>query len=200
MTFVLSIAPDEGGGKFLFTFNISSMYPYEAPKVMCITQVYHPNIGLEGKVWVNGLRGDWTPVHNIKTIVYGLCHLFTDPSHEDPLNHEAAFFLRDKPNEFRANVRTAMAGGRVGQTYFTPCPISHLEEKLNLLCFSYSNARGVVEEGPFSSLEACDMSGGPHNNPIPIPLSTRDHVLIRLNNSPSLKPPSTLAFSCKQSL
>ncbi|GJV52663.1 NEDD8-conjugating enzyme Ubc12 [Tanacetum coccineum] len=128
-TFVLSIAPDEGyymGGKFLFTFNVSSMYPYEAPKVMCITQVYHPNIGLDGKVYLKGLRGDWTPVHNIKTI---------EPSHEDPINHEAASFLRDKPNEFRANVRTAMAGGRVEQTYSPACPISHLAEKLNLLCF-----------------------------------------------------------------
>ena len=58
-----------------------------------------------------------------------------DPSHEDPLNHDAAFLLRDKPNEFRANVRSAMAGGRVGQTCFPPCPISHLSEKLNFLCF-----------------------------------------------------------------
>nr|GMD84833.1 NEDD8-conjugating enzyme Ubc12 [Ipomoea batatas] len=84
-------------------------------------EVYHPNIDLEGNVCLNILREDWKPVLNINTVIYGLYHLFTDPNHEDPLNSDAAAVLRDNPKLFESNVRRAMAGGYVGQTFFPSC-------------------------------------------------------------------------------
>ncbi|KHG26666.1 NEDD8-conjugating enzyme Ubc12 -like protein [Gossypium arboreum] len=114
MNFEVSIRPDEGyyfGGTFLFSFQVSPVYPHEAPKVKCKTKVYHPNIDLEGNVCLNILREDWKPVLNINTIIYGLYHLFTEPNYEDPLNHEAAVVLRDNPKMFESNVRRAMSGG-----------------------------------------------------------------------------------------
>uniref|UniRef100_M1CNZ9 Ubiquitin carrier protein n=1 Tax=Solanum tuberosum TaxID=4113 RepID=M1CNZ9_SOLTU len=124
MNFEVTIRPDEGyymGGTFTFSFSISPIYPHEAPKVKCKTKVYHPNIDLEGNVCLNILREDWKPVLNINTIIYGLYHLFTEPNHEDPLNHDAAAVLRDNPKMFESNVRRAMHGGYVGQTFFTRC-------------------------------------------------------------------------------
>ena len=124
MNFEISVRPDEGyyqGGTFVFTFSISPLYPHEAPKVKCKTKVYHPNIDLEGNVCLNILREDWKPVLNINTIVYGLHHLFTNPNHEDPLNNDAAAVLRDNPKVFEGNVKRAMAGGYVGNTYFPRC-------------------------------------------------------------------------------
>ncbi|KAG9135770.1 hypothetical protein Leryth_002497 [Lithospermum erythrorhizon] len=124
MNFEVTIRPDEGyymGGTFLFSFQISPIYPHEAPKVKCKTKVYHPNIDLEGNVCLNILREDWKPVLSINTIIYGLFHLFTEPNHEDPLNHDAAAVLRDNPKLFESNVRRAMAGGYVGQTFFPRC-------------------------------------------------------------------------------
>ncbi|KAK8587568.1 hypothetical protein V6N13_086548 [Hibiscus sabdariffa] len=124
MNFEVSIRPDEGyylGGTFLFSFQVSSTYPHEAPKVKCKTKVYHPNIDLEGNVCLNVLREDWKPVLNINTVIYGLYHLFTEPNYEDPLNHDAAAVLRDNPKMFESNVRRAMYGGYVGQTYFQRC-------------------------------------------------------------------------------
>ena len=44
---------------------------------VCLWQVYHPNIDLEGNVCLNILREDWKPVLNINTVIYGLFHLFT---------------------------------------------------------------------------------------------------------------------------
>ncbi|XP_055811346.1 NEDD8-conjugating enzyme Ubc12-like [Solanum dulcamara] len=124
MNFEVTIRPDEGyymGGTFVFSFHISPIYPHEAPKVKCKTKVYHPNIDLEGNVCLNILREDWKPVLNINTIIYGLYHLFTEPNHEDPLNHEAAAVLSDNPKMFESNVRRAMSGGYVGQTFFQRC-------------------------------------------------------------------------------
>ncbi|PKA50599.1 NEDD8-conjugating enzyme Ubc12 [Apostasia shenzhenica] len=124
MNFEISIRPDEGyhmGGTFIFTFQVPPSYPHEPPKVKCKTKVYHPNIDLEGNVCLNILREDWKPVLNINTIIYGLSHLFTQPNHEDPLNHDAATVLRDNPRLFETNARRAMSGGYVGQVYFPRC-------------------------------------------------------------------------------
>ncbi|KAL1195924.1 putative NEDD8-conjugating enzyme Ubc12-like [Cardamine amara subsp. amara] len=124
MNFEVTIKPDEGyykNGKFVFTFQVSNVYPHEAPKVKSKTKVYHPNIDLDGNVCLNILREDWKPVLNINTIIYGLFHLFTEPNHEDPLNHDAAAVLRDNPKMFEANVKRAMSGGCVGEISFTRC-------------------------------------------------------------------------------
>ncbi|GFP92709.1 probable nedd8-conjugating enzyme ubc12-like [Phtheirospermum japonicum] len=51
MNFEVTIRPDEGyylSGTFVFSFQISPIYPHEAPKVKCKTKVYHPNIDLDG--------------------------------------------------------------------------------------------------------------------------------------------------------
>uniref|UniRef100_A0A0C9RL54 TSA: Wollemia nobilis Ref_Wollemi_Transcript_12769_807 transcribed RNA sequence n=1 Tax=Wollemia nobilis TaxID=56998 RepID=A0A0C9RL54_9CONI len=124
MNFEIKHQPDEGfyqGGTFTFSFQVPSGYPHEPPKVKCKTKVYHPNIDLEGNVCLNILREDWMPVLNISTVIYGLYHLFVEPNHEDPLNHEAAAVLKDNPKQFEVNVKRAMAGGYVGSTYFSRC-------------------------------------------------------------------------------
>ncbi|XP_024370418.1 NEDD8-conjugating enzyme Ubc12 [Physcomitrium patens] len=120
----ITIRPDEGhyqGGIFTFSFQISQVYPHEAPKVKCKTKVYHPNIDMEGNVCLNILREDWKPVLSINSIIYGLQYLFLDPNPDDPLNHEAAEVLRDNPRQFEQYVRRSMAGGYVGGHHFPRC-------------------------------------------------------------------------------
>jgi len=124
LTFKIVICPDEGfykGGKFTFSFKVSQNYPHEPPKVKCETKVYHPNIDLEGNVCLNILREDWKPVLTINSIVYGLQYLFLEPNPEDPLNKEAAEVLQSNRRLFEQNVKKAMHGGMIGNTYFERC-------------------------------------------------------------------------------
>ncbi|KAH8293666.1 hypothetical protein KR054_002621 [Drosophila jambulina] len=143
LNFKLIISPDEGfyrDGRFVFNFRVGSNYPHEPPKVKCGTQVYHPNIDLEGNVCLNILREDWNPVLTINSIVYGLQFLFLvsisewrrvsfkilvnfskEPNPEDPLNKEAADVLQTNRRQFEYNVKKAMRGGYVGETYFECC-------------------------------------------------------------------------------
>ncbi|XP_033222444.1 NEDD8-conjugating enzyme Ubc12 [Belonocnema kinseyi] len=124
LSFKITICPDEGfyrGGRFVFSFKVGPNYPHEPPKVKCETQVYHPNIDLEGNVCLNILREDWKPVLTINTIVYGLQYLFLEPNPEDPLNKDAAEVLQNNRRVFEQNVAKAMRGGYVGQFYFERC-------------------------------------------------------------------------------
>lgn len=124
LNFKMNICPDEGfykGGRFDFTFKVGQNYPHEPPKVKCETQVYHPNIDLEGNVCLNILREDWKPVLTINSIVYGLQYLFLEPNPEDPLNREAAEVLQTNRRLFEHNVYKAMRGSYIGETYFERC-------------------------------------------------------------------------------
>lgn len=121
LNFKLYIMPDEGfyrNGRFCFQFTISNNYPHEAPKVKCLTQVYHPNIDTEGSVCLNILREDWNPILTISSVIYGLIHLFMEPNPEDPLNKEAAQVLQSNRRLFEQNVQKSMRGGYIGQMYF----------------------------------------------------------------------------------
>lgn len=124
LQFIVSIRPDEGfhkGANIHFSFDVSPLYPHEAPKVKCKTKLYHPNIDLDGNVCLNILREDWKPVLSINSIIYGLQYLFLDPNPDDPLNKEAAEVLRTDPRQFEINVRRSIQGGYVAGVQFPSC-------------------------------------------------------------------------------
>ena len=88
------------GGKYEFQLEISPNYPHDAPRCKCLTQIYHPNIDVEGNVCLNILRDDWKPVLGINAVILGLIFLFIEPNPNDPLNHDAAATMRDNATNF----------------------------------------------------------------------------------------------------
>lgn len=101
------------GGKYMFTIQFANAYPYEAPKCHCETPIYHPNIDTEGHVCLNILRADWKPVLGVNPVILGLIFLFIEPNPNDPLNHDAARVLREKPEQFTMNVNRSLQGGTI---------------------------------------------------------------------------------------
>ena len=91
MNFKVKVRPDDGfhaGGTFTFDVKVPKTYPHDAPKVLCETLVFHPNIDMEGHVCLNILREDWKPVLTISSVVMGLQFLMLEPNADDPLNKE----------------------------------------------------------------------------------------------------------------
>jgi len=121
MKFEVTIKPSDGlynGATFQFAVEIPNSYPYDPPKVLCQTMVYHPNIDWEGKVCLNILRQEWMPVLSLGSVIFGLMTLFLEPNADDPLNKEAAQLMLDKPSEFQRNVRESLRGGHVAGRKF----------------------------------------------------------------------------------
>lgn len=111
----LTVTPDTGYWKnatYEFNISVPPEYPHKPPKVTCATkvsrrstqrtvatschdgpdprsQIFHPNIDLQGAVCLNILRGDWKPVFDLNTVVNGVTFLFYEPNPDDPLNHGA---------------------------------------------------------------------------------------------------------------
>ena len=107
------------GGKYKFTVSVSASYPHEAPKCHCDTQIYHPNIDMQGNVCLNILRADWTPVLGMNTVILGLIFLFIEPNPDDPLNKEAAELMRNNEYLFKEKVTKTLKGGFIDGAQFT---------------------------------------------------------------------------------
>ncbi|MCQ2820783.1 MAG: ubiquitin-conjugating enzyme E2 [archaeon] len=115
MQFYVTYTPEKDsiwfGGQYKFSFTVDEKFPFNPPKVMCLTKIYHPNIDFQGNVCLNILKDDWRPTLTIATCIAGVYYLFTDPNPNDPLNHEAANVMRDNINQFKENVKRSLRGG-----------------------------------------------------------------------------------------
>ena len=120
--FEVEYTPDSGsywyGGKYLFSFHFPDDYPYNPPKVMCKTKIYHPNIDYDGNVCLNMLKEDWNPTYTGESSIAGVYQLFVEPNPNDPLNHEVAKLMRDNKDQFKENVKRTLRGGyQFGQDF-----------------------------------------------------------------------------------
>ena len=68
------------------------------------------NIQYDGRVCLNILKEDWTPAQNLCSVMMGLIFLMVCPNADDPLDIEAAKFMREKPDEFQRQVRACLKG------------------------------------------------------------------------------------------
>ena len=127
MNFRVSFKIIEGiykGGSFVFKIEVPKSYPHDAPKVLCETTVFHPNIDMEGHVCLNILREDWKPVLTMQSILMGLHFILLEPNPDDPLNKEAAQMMVDNRAHFQQTVTRTFRGGTYpmpdGKTYSFP--------------------------------------------------------------------------------
>ena len=105
--FIIRIHPSEGiwaKGIFDFEFSIPDDFPFEAPKVKCITTLWHPNIDMNGAVCLNILKKDYKPIISLNIIIVGLQFLFLSPNPDDPLNTKAAEEYKQDIKKFQSKV------------------------------------------------------------------------------------------------
>ena len=78
-------------GFFLFKMVYGLNYPFNPPKFIFITQMFHPNIDKEGNVSVDFLeKNNYTPALGLRTTILSVQSLLSTPNSEDFVNQEAA--------------------------------------------------------------------------------------------------------------
>jgi ubiquitin-conjugating enzyme E2 T len=80
------------GGTFRLSVEVTSRYPFEAPKIRFLTKIYHPNIDTGGRICLDTLkmppRGTWVPSMNISTTLQHIRLLMATPNADDGLMPE----------------------------------------------------------------------------------------------------------------
>ncbi|XP_066293562.1 uncharacterized protein [Branchiostoma lanceolatum] len=120
--FGVDIVPRDGlyrRGRFTFKFSLHDQYPQYPPRVVCLTNIYHPNIDTvdeyEGEICLS-LLDEWQPTFTLEDVIIGLLFLLYHPNLEEPLSP----FFEPCMNweEFAEKVRLSLQGGVVEDYYF----------------------------------------------------------------------------------
>lgn len=85
------------GGKFHLEMFLPEKYPHEPPKVHMLTRIYHPNIDKIGRICLDILKKEWTPVMTIESTVLSIQALIAQPCFTDPLDTQICeHYLKDR--------------------------------------------------------------------------------------------------------
>ena len=93
------------GGCFKLTMTFSEEYPNKPPEVLMKTKVFHPNFYVDGKICIDILQNQWSPIYDIKSILTSIQSLLTDPNPSSPANAEAAKLYNDNILEYNMRVK-----------------------------------------------------------------------------------------------
>ncbi len=85
--------PDETiweGGIFMLRLEFSEDYPNKAPMVRFENSIFHPNVYSDGKICLDILQNQWSPIYDISAILTSIQSLLCDPNPNSPANGDAA--------------------------------------------------------------------------------------------------------------
>ena len=90
------------GGRFEAEILLPEDYPMSPPKILMKSKIYHPNIDKLGRICLDILKSNWTPVLQLKSVLLSLQSLLSSPDEKDFLNIEVAEKWKKDPEGAKA--------------------------------------------------------------------------------------------------
>ena len=87
-------------GIFELTLTFTTNYPFQAPSVRFITDIFHPNISPAGILSLD----NWTPALDVTELLSNIQRLLSEPDLSSVVNHEAARLFREDRREYARRV------------------------------------------------------------------------------------------------
>ena len=69
------------------------------------SEVFHPNVYSDGTLCMDIIQDQWSPIHNVCTLLTSIQSLLTDPNPASPANPEAAQLFQEDPSGYNRRVR-----------------------------------------------------------------------------------------------
>jgi ubiquitin-conjugating enzyme E2 A len=78
------------GGLFELKLDFPQDYPSKPPSVKFISKIFHPNVYNDGRICLDILQNQWSPIYDVWAILTSIRSLLADPNPNSPANSEAA--------------------------------------------------------------------------------------------------------------
>lgn len=92
-------------GIFELKLEFAETYPSKPPKVSFKTEIFHPNVYNDGRICLDILMDQWSPVYDVWAILTSIRSLLCDPNPASPANSEAARLFQDNKAEYERRVK-----------------------------------------------------------------------------------------------
>jgi len=93
------------GGKFKLLVTFPQEYPFKAPQVRFITQIFHPNVSTTGGICLDLLIDKWLPSYHVASLLVSIRSFLDDPNPDHGLNNEALELFRKNRPLYEQTVR-----------------------------------------------------------------------------------------------
>jgi ubiquitin-conjugating enzyme E2 D len=100
--------PDDSpyaGGIFDLDITFTDKYPFQPPKIVFKTPLFHPNISTTGGICLDILKNKWSPALSISRVLLSILSLLTDPNPDDPYRGEAADLYLKNRKKYEDRIR-----------------------------------------------------------------------------------------------
>jgi ubiquitin-protein ligase len=79
------------GGYFKLELKLPETFPFQPPKLMFHTKMYHPNIArYDGSICIDILKDKWSAALKLKSVILSISSLLANPNPDDPLEGDIA--------------------------------------------------------------------------------------------------------------
>ncbi len=102
------IGPDDTpweGGTFKLLLEFNEDYPNKPPAVKFVSKLFHPNVYNDGKICLDILQNQWSPIYDIAAILTSIQSLLSDPNPASPANAEASQLYERDRREYNRRVK-----------------------------------------------------------------------------------------------
>eukprot|EP00877_Chromochloris_zofingiensis_P002185 jgi/Chrzof1/11968/Cz06g16130.t1 len=93
------------GGLFSLRITFTERYPDKPPRVRFTCPMFHPNVYDDGTVCLDIIQDQWSPCHNICTLLTSIRSLLNDPNTSSPANIDAANLYQKDRAAYNKRVR-----------------------------------------------------------------------------------------------
>jgi ubiquitin-conjugating enzyme E2 A len=93
------------GGTFKLLMEFTEEYPNKPPAVRFVSKIFHPNVYGDGKICLDILQNQWSPIYDIAAILTSIQSLLNDPNPQSPANSEASQLFESDKREYHRRVR-----------------------------------------------------------------------------------------------
>ncbi len=102
------IGPDDTpweGGTFKLLLEFNEDYPNKPPAVKFVSKLFHPNVYNDGKICLDILQNQWSPIYDIAAILTSIQSLLSEPNTASPANAEASQLYDRDRREYNRRVK-----------------------------------------------------------------------------------------------